>query len=70
MERVIGEVFQYDSVKLRVVKNWKNKCNGCYFENKHICSKYRDLLGYCSSFCRDDNRDVIFREIKIIDIPK
>lgn len=58
-EREIGEVFEYEGKKLKVVE--KITCDGCYFEGL-ICRNNR-IIGDCISTLRNDNKGVIFVDI-------
>lgn len=59
MERKVGEIFEYNGVKLITIEN--NSCEGCFFNNRDICTIGNRLL-LCSSIFRKDNKNVIFRE--------
>ena len=48
MERKIGEIFDYEGVKLQAIEDDENGCKGCYF-NYH-CS------GFVSQNCVPSNR--------------
>lgn len=61
MERKIGEIFEYNGVKLRVEKEIR-ACNGCYFKNL-ICDTYRSIRGECQSASRSDG-GIIFVKIE------
>ena len=67
MERAIGEVFDFNGIKLRVQDaGYKASCNGCYF-NGSICTnneiKSIDQTGGCFRACRADGRNVIFVKV-------
>ena len=61
MERKLGEVFEYNNVKLQVIENKDGfSCNDCYFINEGI-----DCNGQLCLRCdRHDRKSVIFKEIK------
>ena len=59
MERKVGEVFKYNGVTLITIEN--NSCEGCFFNNRDICTIGNRLL-LCSSIFREDNKNVIFRD--------
>ena len=59
MEREIGEIFDYDGVKLEVIEHVG--CNGCYFDNSQ-CTGNISLTGYCS--VRSDKKCVQFRKVE------
>lgn len=68
MERKVGEVFDFDGIKLQVKDTGhKASCNGCYF-NKSICTnnktRYIYQTGECFRACRTDGNNVIFVEVK------
>ena len=68
MERVIGEVFDFNGVKLRVEDiDDSFSCNGCYFYG-HNCPcdgiRYKNQIGKCFQFYRTDNKNVIFVEVE------
>lgn len=63
MERKIGEVFEWDGVKLRVEQE-SRACNGCYFHQlKKWCDGNRSVRGECQSASRSDG-GVIFRKVE------
>ena len=67
MERKIGEEFEYNGVRLKVVE--ENNCNHCYFRDKHeneVCCRSEFILvsGFCSKLRRKDCNSVQFVEIK------
>lgn len=59
MEKKIGEVFEYNGVTLITIEN--NSCEGCFFNNRNICT-IGNRLFLCSSIFREDNKNVIFRD--------
>lgn len=61
IERKIGETFDYNGRKLKVIESKSNGCDGCFFDEQHIpCSK--NTLGYCGSEFRTDKKEIIFVE--------
>ena len=67
MERAVGEIFDFNGIKLRVQDaDYKASCNGCYF-NGSICTnneiKSIDQTGGCFRACRTDGRNVIFVKV-------
>ena len=61
MERKIGETFEYEGHKLRVVEGGIDKCDECFFYNIDcISNKY--VGGFCSGDSRTDKKNVIFME--------
>ena len=57
----IGEEFETEGFKLRVVKNLKANCKGCHFEDKDVC--YKLNLPFCNAVHREDKTPVIFVEV-------
>ena len=65
MERKIGEVFEYQGKKLKVVQTTSNLCNNCYFYVNSICKEMRkQCCGECDQRMRIDGKPVIFVEVK------
>ena len=63
MERKIGEVFEWDGVKLRVEQE-SQACKGCYSHQlKQWCDGNRSVRGECQSASRSDG-GVIFRKVE------
>ena len=61
MERKIGETFEYEGHKLRVVEGGIDKCDECFFYNIDcISNKY--VRGFCAGYSRTDKKNVIFIE--------
>lgn len=62
-ERQIGEVFEYNGVKLKVRKKAVfEECRDCYFNHK---SRYLECLkAICLFLHRSDKQNVLFEEIK------
>ena len=64
MERKIGETFEFEGKKLKVVENNDNSgCEKCFFCNRE-CSSIRDVRGFCSEELRTDKKHVIFVKAK------
>ena len=68
MERAIGEVFDFNDVKLQV-KDIGDKacCDGCYFdEPKYKCfdAHISGRIGVCSRLFRSDGKHVIFVKVE------
>ena len=59
MERKIGETFEYEGHKLKVIDNSNNNCDNCFFYNRD-CSSIKDVIGFCSKGYRTDKKYVIF----------
>lgn len=60
MERKVGEVFEIDGVRLKVVA--KRRCFGCYFAYRNLCFRPSDT-GSCASIVREDKTNVVFMKI-------
>lgn len=66
MERPIGDKFDFGGVTLEVVEEGEFACEGCYFRHPQFCY-YCDIMaiiGPCSDIERDDEKDVIFKEVE------
>lgn len=61
MERKIGETFEYEGEKLKVV-NAGTACDGCYFKGKSCDNRNYDITGICG-WTRKDNQPVRFIKI-------
>ena len=66
MERAIGEVFDFKGIKLQVIEDSFDTCNGCYFDKEKNCRDLLDIRGKCGSFEREDKCYVSFIEFKDI----
>ena len=68
MERVIGEVFDFDGIKLQVKDTGKeSSCNKCYFNRiMYTNNEVRSInqTGECFQTCRSDGKNVIFVEVE------
>ena len=63
-ERKVGEVFEYEGHKLKVVADTDGrKCPKCFFYSQD-CSLIRDITGYCLKEKRIDRKGVTFVEVK------
>lgn len=64
MERKIGEVFEYNGVKLRVEPE-VYVCRGCYFkhDSDKWCTQYKSIRGECQKASRSD-RGIIFVKVE------
>ena len=65
MERKIGEIFTYNGKTYQVVKS--NMCMDCAFKENE-CSILRSRIGLCTTSTRSDKTDVVFKEIKDMEI--
>ena len=62
-ERKVGEVFEYEGHKLKVVADTDGrKCPKCFFYSRD-CSLIRDVTGYCLKEKRIDRKGVTFVEV-------
>ena len=63
-ERKVGEVFEYEGHKRKVVADTDGrKCPKCFFYSRD-CSLIRDVTGYCLKEKRIDRKSVTFVEVK------
>lgn len=60
-EREIGEVFEYEGKKLKVMKG-EDGCTGCYFKESQC--RNNSIIGECIYCRRNDKIGVIFVEVK------
>ena len=65
MERKIGEVFTYNGKTYQVIKS--DTCMECVFRENE-CSILRSRIGLCTTGARSDKTDVVFKEIKDMEI--
>lgn len=66
MERKVGEVFEFNNIKLQVIENINPlTCRRCYFSDKYcFYPSIVEKIGECLDFCRLDENNVYFKEIK------
>lgn len=68
MERKVGEVFDFNGVKLRVERaDDETSCNGCYFRHpRRSCFGSGIILcvGRCNTIARSDKESVIFVKVE------
>lgn len=63
-ERKIGEVFELNGRKIKVVRQ-VNDCAECYFYGTgHGCDCFCHIAGECVGQYRKDKTDVVFQEVK------
>ena len=62
MEYKIGEIFEYEGIKLEVIKTETYSCSGCYFIN--LGNKCYQQVCMCSK--REDKNNVIFQFVEYI----
>ena len=62
MERKIGETFEFEGHKLKVVDADSSGCRGCFFYKRDCTSG--DVRGFCAKLYRTDKESVIFVEVK------
>lgn len=60
MERKIGEIFEFEGVKLQVVEDneYTPHCEGCYF--KYHCSGFMSAI--CTPHTRKDGKFVKYKK--------
>ena len=63
MERKIGETFEFEGKKLKVVEDERNVCFDCYFFDGVYCQKTGRECGSCEQRERADYKPVIFVEM-------
>ena len=63
MERKIGETFEHEGKKLKVVEEERNVCFDCYFFDGVYCQKTGRECGSCEQRERADYKPVIFVEV-------
>lgn len=60
-ERPIGDIFEFEGTKLKVVKSKTSACSGCYFNSERECwLQNSEVLGACDKKDRSDKKYVIF----------
>lgn len=64
MERKIGEIFTYDGKTYKVIKG--NRCTYCDIGN--MCILKASIIGPCTPTTRTDKTDIVFKEIKDMEI--
>ena len=64
MERKIGETFEFEGKKLKVMKDEKGSCDGCFFDKEDNCRSRNPTAGTCNGYKRTDKQPVIFVEAK------
>ena len=62
MTREIGDIFDNNGMKLKVVE--LESCKGCYYKNGTSCINDNIKSGDCSDHFRTDNKSVIFKKVK------
>lgn len=65
MERKIGETFEYQGKTYKVAEF--DDCRNCAFRYIN-CSSLRSITGNCMDFLRNDGANVIFEEVKDMEI--
>lgn len=63
-ERPIGDVFEFEGTKLKIVKSMDSACFGCYFNTTRGC-KHQNMkgLGACDKKDRSDRNYVKFIKV-------
>ena len=67
MERKVGDVFNFNGIKLKVMRTNNRLCDGCHFEQfDNKCWQINGIedTGLCSGRFRSDKNDVIFVRVK------
>jgi hypothetical protein len=63
----IGSIIEVRGIKAIVCKEVEeNRCDGCLFYSDGACTKNQQdmaIIGYCSSWNREDGFSIIFKEI-------
>lgn len=59
----IGEIFDYNGIKLVAIIASNYACEGCYFKGDKRCF-IESIFTKCSHVFRKDRKNVIFKEIK------
>ena len=60
MEREVGEIFEYEGIKLEVVETEDFSCRGCYF----LDLRYKCRQQLCMRFLRKDRKNVVFKSVE------
>lgn len=60
MERKVGEIFEYNDKKLKVVETEYFSCHDCYFLTLR-CECSQQL---CLRFLRKDRKNVVFKSVE------
>lgn len=60
MERKIGEIFEYEGIKLKVVETENFSCHGCCF----LELGYKCYDQMCMRFLRKDRKNVVFKSVE------
>jgi hypothetical protein len=69
MTRPVGEIFEFNGVKLVVHEVQNCFCDGCYYQNTSCELLFgnndtKKECGQCASQKRPDGKNVIFKEVK------
>ena len=64
MERKIGETFEFEGKKLKVMKDEEGSCDKCFFFKEDNCRSRNPTAGICNGYKRTDKKPVIFVEVK------
>lgn len=63
-ERPIGDVFEFEGIKLKVVKSKNPSCQGCFFNTERECwCQNSKATGTCNKYDRKDKNYVIFVKV-------
>lgn len=64
MYRKVGEIFEYNGNTLIVNEATHSTCDGCYFEEEDVDCYMEIEIGACSIHLREDQKSIIFRQLK------
>lgn len=69
MERKIGEIFEYKGRVYKTIQSLSDSCRNCAFVNEHCYTCFfNKIVGGCSMTVREDKKNIIFKEIKDMEI--
>lgn len=60
MERKVGEIFEYEGIKLEVVETEDFSCHDCYF----LDLRYKCHQQLCMPCLRKDRKNVVFQLVE------
>lgn len=63
-ERHVGDIFEFEGTKLKVVKSRNSSCQGCFFNTEKECwYQNSKVTGTCNKYDRKDKNYVIFVKV-------
>lgn len=69
MERKIGETFEYKGRVYKTIQSLSDSCRNCAFVNEPCYAYFfNKIVGGCSMTVREDKKNIIFKEIKDMEI--